>query len=102
MSTQRTYHPPCASPAQHDAQARRQIASEQAMKRAREDVISYLEGGHCDIEDLIPLLDGDGITLLCKVLLRAYRDGVACTQYSDAEQLVDALAQAEADREMQA
>lgn len=73
-------------------------AEERAHERARAEVISYLEGGYCDIEELIPMLDGDGIALLCRVLLTAYREGVASKWYSDAEQLVDALACAETDR----
>lgn len=79
-----------------DAQQR---ADEAALERGREEVISYLEGGFSDVEELIPMLDGDGTTLLCRVLLKAYREGVASKWYSDAEQLVDALAKAEADRE---
>lgn len=93
------HHPPCASPAQHDEQARFRESLERAHERAKCEVISYLEDGFSDVEELIQMLDGDGPKLLCKVLLRAYKEGRASKWYSDAEQLVDALATAEMDRE---
>jgi hypothetical protein len=75
---------------------------DEAVERAREEVISYLRVGSADLDELIPMLDGDGTRLLCRVLLDAYEQGRGRIGYTDAEALVDALAQAEADREAMA
>jgi len=89
------------SPADFERQIEAHIADEARFERAREEVISYLRLGSADIEDLIPLLDGNGTRLLCRVLLAAYQEGRGRIGYTDAEALVDALAEAEADREAQ-
>lgn len=89
------YHPPCASPAQHDAQIRAQIADEQALASAKTEVLRLLRTDNSDVQDdLIPALDGDGVRNLHMIILLALK---ADCPYARA--LLDGLAQAEMDRE---
>ncbi len=75
MSTQRTYHPPCASEAQHDEQTRRQIADEQMLEAHAKDWTRWLREGiaagalACDL----PKCDGEAWEAVAGLIASALR-----------------------------
>jgi|OM-RGC.v1.030236692 hypothetical protein len=104
MSLDRIPHAPCASPAQHDEQARRQIADEQMLEAHAADWTRWFREGTaagelaCDL----PECDGDAWEAVAGLIASALRRPWSNDNRMRAEEVVTALARLAADREMQA
>lgn len=98
--TAQQYHPPCASPAQHEAQQAQQDANDAALERARQDWLRWFAKGDAagDLACDLPECDGDAWEAVAGLIASGLREPWSSDNRKRAEEVVDALARVEADR----